>query len=131
MRGGKVKWGELSADALRREIQEETNLEITDIQLVMVQDCIHSQELYRDAHFVLLNYVCLCVSDSAKVKLNDEAREFRWLTTREAYELPLNEPTRKLLDLVVGLRGDPNRTTVPGVGVGEISPPADQRPGYV
>src|SRR4030095_13384703 len=33
--GGKVKWGELSADALRREIQEETNLEITDIQLVM------------------------------------------------------------------------------------------------
>jgi len=26
--GGKIKWGELSEDALRREIKEETDLEI-------------------------------------------------------------------------------------------------------
>jgi phosphoglycolate phosphatase len=94
--GGKVKWGEPSVVALRREIREETSLAITDIEFVLVQDCIHSKEFYRDAHFVLLNYTCRCVGVPA-VKLNDEAREFRWVTEAQALELPLNQPTRKLL----------------------------------
>jgi len=94
--GGKIRWGEPSVDALRREIKEETDLEITDIHLVLAQDCIHSKEFYRDAHFVLLNYTCRSASRS-EVKLNDEAREFRWLTLKEAAALPLNQPTRNLL----------------------------------
>ena len=97
--GGKIKWGEPSIDALRRELKEETNLDITQVELVLVQDCIHSEEFYRDAHFVLLNYTCRAVP-GAEVRLNDEAREFRWLTLAEALELPLNQPTRKLIDAV-------------------------------
>jgi len=58
---GKTKWGETSIDALRREVKEETNLKITNIKFALVQDCIHSKEFYRDAHFVLLNYTCRCV----------------------------------------------------------------------
>ena len=94
--GGEVKWGEGCTDALRREIKEETNLEIEDIDFVLVQDCIHSKEFYRDAHFVLLNYTCRCVGEPV-VTLNDEAREFSWVTPAQALELPLNQPTRKLL----------------------------------
>ena len=94
--GGKVKWGETCADALRREIKEETNLEIEDICFVLVQDSIHSKEFYRDAHFILLNYTCRCTGAS-EVRLNDEAFDFRWLTINEAVELPINLPTRKLL----------------------------------
>ena len=94
--GGKIKWGEPAVEALRREIEEETSLAVTDIEFVLVQDCIHSKEFYRDAHFVLLNYTCRCAGEPA-VKLNDEAREFRWVTAAQALELPLNQPTRKLL----------------------------------
>jgi phosphoglycolate phosphatase len=94
--GGKIKWGEGSEEALRREIKEETDLDIAGIRLVLVQDCIRSPEFYRDAHFVLLNYTCRC-ADAPAVKLNDEAREFRWLTPEGALALPLNQPTRKLL----------------------------------
>jgi phosphoglycolate phosphatase-like HAD superfamily hydrolase/ADP-ribose pyrophosphatase YjhB (NUDIX family) len=98
--GGKIKWGEDSHTALRREIQEETNLEIADIRFVLVQDCIHSKEFYRDAHFVLLNYTARCVG-KPDVRLNEEAREFAWVSTADALALPLNQPTRKFLEAVV------------------------------
>ncbi len=94
--GGKIKAGEASVDALRREVKEETDLAIIDIEFVLVQDCIHSKEFYRDAHFVLLNYTCRCAGEPV-VKLNDEAREFRWVTLEQARALPLNTPTRRLI----------------------------------
>jgi len=97
--GGKIKWGEASVEALRREIREETGLEVTDIEFVLAQDCIHSKEFYRDAHFVLLNYTCRCTGEPA-VKLNDEAREFRWVTMAQAREMPINQPTQRLLSAV-------------------------------
>lgn len=98
--GGKIKFGETSEAALRREIVEETGLEIDRIEFVMVQDCIASPEFYREAHFLLLNYTCRTISGT-NVILNEEAQEFRWLSLDEAFKLPLNTPTRLLLDAVV------------------------------
>jgi ADP-ribose pyrophosphatase YjhB (NUDIX family) len=98
--GGKTKLGESSVDALRREVKEETDLEISDIQFVLVQDCIHSQEFYRDAHFVLLNYRCRC-GHGAAVTLNDEADDYRWVTPHAALKMDLNTPTRILVETVL------------------------------
>jgi phosphoglycolate phosphatase-like HAD superfamily hydrolase/ADP-ribose pyrophosphatase YjhB (NUDIX family) len=97
--GGKIKGGETAEAALRREIKEETGLEIDRIQFQMVQDCIQSPEFYRPAHFLLLNYTCEA-RPAGEVQLNDEAQEFRWCTMEEALQLPLNTPTRVLLEAV-------------------------------
>jgi ADP-ribose pyrophosphatase YjhB (NUDIX family) len=94
--GGKIRRGEPSIDALRREVREETALELDDVRFVMVQDCIDSPEFMRPAHFILLNY--LARSTHGNVLLNDEAEEFRWLPPAQALQLDLNQPTRRLLE---------------------------------
>lgn len=97
--GGKIKGGEKSEDALRREVKEETNLDIDAIEFVLVQDCIGSQEFYRAAHFLLLNYTCVCANPDA-VRLNEEAQAFKWVSIAEALAMPLNQPTRTLIEAV-------------------------------
>ena len=93
--GGKIKRGESSVAALRREILEETALEIDDIRFALVQDCIESPEFMRPEHFILLNYTAR--AGSTAVTLNDEAEEFRWILPEDALTLDLNQPTRTLL----------------------------------
>jgi phosphoglycolate phosphatase-like HAD superfamily hydrolase/ADP-ribose pyrophosphatase YjhB (NUDIX family) len=112
--GGKIKWGEPAQAALRREIKEETNLDVKDIRFALVQDCIHSREFYRDAHFVLLNYTCRCAG-RPHVVLNEEGREFRWVNPAAALKMDLNTPTRILLKAVLKIEGS---TRVPRVESG-------------
>jgi phosphoglycolate phosphatase len=93
--GGKIERGEPSITALRREILEETGIELRDIEFTMVQDCIDSPEFQRPEHFLLLNYIARACSMA--VQLNDEAQEFQWLAPTAALALDLNQPTRLLL----------------------------------
>jgi len=94
--GGKIKYGETSPEALRREVREETGLEIDDLRFVLAQDCVRSPEFYREEHFVLLNYTARCAG-TPPVKLNVEAQAYRWLDLEKTWDLPLNQPTQILI----------------------------------
>lgn len=96
--GGKIDRNEPTESALRREILEETGLEITDLRFAIVQDSINSSEFIRPEHYLLLNYVVKTLEGpSPMVTLNEEAEEFLWLPAAQAMTLDLNEPTRVLL----------------------------------
>lgn len=100
--GGKIKRGEACEEALRREIREETALELEHIRFVMVQDCVEPSEFMRSAHFLLLNYHARCREGEPRVVLNDEAEEFRWMRWDEAMQMDLNIPTRVLMEELRG-----------------------------
>jgi phosphoglycolate phosphatase len=97
--GGKIERGESAGQVLRREVKEETSLDLRDVHFVMVQDCVDSGEFHRPAHFLLLNYTAQ--ADSDRVVLNEEAEEFCWVDPREALAMDLNTPTRILLERVL------------------------------
>ncbi len=101
--GGKIKYCERAEDALRRELLEETGLEVEDIRYVETQDCLECPEFFRPEHFLLMNYTATALP--GEVVLNDEAQEYRWVSPEWALEnLPLNTPTRLLVERVLGRR---------------------------
>jgi phosphoglycolate phosphatase len=96
--GGKIQRGESCEAALRREVMEETGLELEEVRFVLVQDCIEPPEFQRSAHFLLLNYVARCRGREPAVVLNEEAQVYAWVTAAEALGMDLNQPTRVLLE---------------------------------
>lgn len=81
--GGRIEPGSSLVDNLRREVKEETELEIiSEPKLISAQDIIPNAE----KHVVRLTY--LAETDGEPVLDQEENTEYRWLTLAEI----LNEP---------------------------------------
>ena len=90
--GGHLEWGETLFDAVKREVKEETNMDVDEIELVSVQESILSPEFHKPKHMVFLDYSCKTLHKD--IKLNDELQEYTWIDPKEAIEnLELGEST--------------------------------------
>jgi colanic acid biosynthesis protein WcaH len=67
--GGRIRKGESLEDALRREIREETGLEISDYRLINVYS-----RIFPERHDLTIAYLCKC--KKGKVVLNGEHSEY-------------------------------------------------------
>jgi nucleoside triphosphatase len=94
--GGHIEVGETAEEAVKRELKEETGLDVFDIKFLMFQECIFDKEFYEKKHFVFLDYICK--TKNTKVILDmEEGTEFIWVTFEEALKLPLGFYTRKTI----------------------------------
>jgi len=89
--GGHIELGERMEDALRREVKEETNLDIRDIDFICFQEFIYDERFWKPRHFIFFDYACK--TDSTDVQLNDEAQEYAWVTLDEALKMPVEHYT--------------------------------------
>ena len=94
--GGHIELGERIEEAAKREIKEETGLDIFDIEFLMVQECIFSEEFYKKKHFVFLDYIAKA-KDNRVVLDRREGTEYVWVTIDEALGLPLNPYTKNTI----------------------------------
>jgi len=108
--GGHIEKGESMEEALRREILEETGLQIRDIRLLSIKESIFSKTFYEDRHFIFIDYQCR--TDSDRVVLNDEAEEYAWVALKEIEDYELGGFTESLLLQMRDREASENRVEV-------------------
>ena len=94
--GGHIDFGETMVEAVKREVKEETNLDIYDIKFFRPVDCISPDDYHREKkHFIFLDFTAR--TNSEDVKLNEEAEDYIWVKPKDAIELPVEPFTLSLI----------------------------------
>ncbi|MFT4892609.1 MAG: 8-oxo-dGTP pyrophosphatase MutT (NUDIX family) [Candidatus Nanohaloarchaea archaeon] len=95
--GGKIEKGESMEENLRREVKEETGLELDKIEFLRAKDGGKPDDFKRDTHFIFLNF--LARAENKEVELDQrEATEYIWIKPGEALDqLDLNESTAEFI----------------------------------
>jgi nucleoside triphosphatase len=102
--GGHVELGERLQEALRREIKEETALDIRDVEFLQYQEFVFDDAFWKRRHFIFFDFVCH--TDSTDVRLNDEAQEYVWVTPEAALEMAVEPYTIKAIQTYLARRRD-------------------------
>ncbi|PIS09571.1 ADP-ribose pyrophosphatase [Candidatus Beckwithbacteria bacterium CG10_big_fil_rev_8_21_14_0_10_34_10] len=93
--GGHIEEGETIEEAVKREVKEETGLEVFKIEFLNVQEAVFDKAFFKKRHFIFIDYTCR--TNSLKVILNEEAQSYIWTTLKKALKMNLNSYTRKAI----------------------------------
>jgi ADP-ribose pyrophosphatase YjhB (NUDIX family) len=84
--GGRVEWGETLLDALRREVAEETGLEVAPGELAGLVERIHLDEGF---HYVILDYHVTVTGGT--LRPGSDVTDARWVLPSEVALLELSD----------------------------------------
>lgn len=92
--GGGMEFGESTEQTLHREILEEVGVKIKIIRLIPKM----YTEVRNHWQGLFIVYVCELKDNENKIKLNDEASEYRWFTLEQAKKLRTLPSTVQMIE---------------------------------
>lgn len=97
--GGKQEYEETTYETGIREVKEETNLDVTDLDVFYVSD-----DITTDRHYVTIDFITNSYSGELKVMEPTKIDKWSWFDIRE---LPSNlySPSQKCLNEYIKKRG--------------------------
>lgn len=101
--GGVLEVGELAEEAVRREVREETGLEVQVGKLVHVfERVMRDAEGAAEYHYVVLDYLCTLVS--GELNAADDASRAAWAATGELANWRLTEGALPVIEKAIRLQ---------------------------
>lgn len=94
--GGVVELGEQLHEALKREVKEETGLEVDIERLVdAVDNIVFNEEGRIQYHYVLLDY--LCRPRGGALKAADDVHDIQWVPLEALQSLPITPSLNRVI----------------------------------
>lgn len=88
--GGVVEAGERLADAVRREVREETGLEVEPVRMVEIFERIMPDPQGRtEYHYVLIDYLCRVTG--GQLRAASDASQARWVNCADLASYRITE----------------------------------------
>ncbi|KKT13008.1 MAG: ADP-ribose pyrophosphatase [Candidatus Falkowbacteria bacterium GW2011_GWF2_43_32] len=95
--GGHIELDEPAEEALKREIMEETGLELKNIEPIGFTEGINPEFFHKKKHFIYLNY--LAELAGGEMTKSEEMTEYLWIAPEKTGDLKISESVRPLIDI--------------------------------
>jgi 8-oxo-dGTP diphosphatase len=96
--GGKLEWGETPEQTLKREIKEETNLNIKILRLISTHT---AQIVAKGIQYHVIELIYDCVYSGKKITLSKEHNDYTWLDAKESLKINLTPELRELITKIM------------------------------
>lgn len=93
--GGMVELGEELSEGVRRELKEETGLDVEPLKMIAAFDRIQRQGRRVRYHFVIVDYFCRL--KGGKLKPASDVSDARWVRREELGRYHLTEKARSVI----------------------------------
>jgi ADP-ribose pyrophosphatase YjhB (NUDIX family) len=95
--GGALETGELLADGVRREVREETGLEIEPVRVFEIfERIIRDDQGAPEYHYVLIDYLCRVTGGA--LAAGDDVCRVEWMEREALGNLQITEGTLGVID---------------------------------
>lgn len=96
--GGIVETGEHLTEAIKREVREETGLEVEPQLVVEIfERILRDKEGKAEYHYVLVDY--LCKAKGGEAKPGDDAAAVEWVRRKDLSERKVTEGTLQVIEV--------------------------------